>query len=120
MALLIACCKPPLRLFHIVKLVIYVNYGSNHTLPFYFQVEQLEQDISELKQALSDKEEQEQAMFQVPLVPVYSSKATSYYDIFPNLESLAEGPDACRTRTENCRGSSDLCRAGCCCPEICC
>lgn len=39
----------------------------------FFQAEQLEQEISELRQALSDKQEQEQAMFQVQLLPVHSS-----------------------------------------------
>jgi cell division septum initiation protein DivIVA len=38
------------------------------------KVEQLEQEISELRQALSDKQEQEEAMFQV-LVSARSSKS---------------------------------------------
>lgn len=37
------------------------------------QVEQLEQEVAELRQALTDKKEQEAAMLQVLCAPVFSS-----------------------------------------------
>ncbi|KAI0504142.1 hypothetical protein KFK09_015090 [Dendrobium nobile] len=56
----------------------------------YYQVEQLEQEVSELRQALKDKQEQEQAMLQVLIRVEQEQKVTEDARMFAEQDAAAQ------------------------------
>lgn len=87
---------------------------------YHIQVEQLDEEVARLRQALADKQEQETAMLQVLILSVYIHSWEKIRFLVWCEFLLLIGLDAGGARAKGNWGCSPVCWARCSCTKICC
>lgn len=74
--------------------LLFLNEEERFKALLIFQVEQLELEVAELRQALSDKQEQESAMLQVS-IPLFFDYVLRSFNFFPTCVWPCHGNSDC-------------------------